>query len=86
MQKFLQILSYYQRYWRITLFSAAMMSLFEVIDLFTPYATGQILNLISNQNIDAPLQKVINQLATLTQQPSTPQFALWVLVLLAGLI
>ncbi|MEL7144441.1 MAG: ABC transporter ATP-binding protein, partial [Cyanobacteria bacterium J06573_11] len=63
MQNFFKILGYYQRYWRITLFSAAMMSLFELIDLFVPYATGQILNLISQQSIDAPLQRLLTQLA-----------------------
>ncbi|MEO1622948.1 MAG: ABC transporter ATP-binding protein [Cyanobacteria bacterium J06632_3] len=86
MQKFLQILSYYQRYWRITLFSAATMSLFEVIDLFTPYATGQILNLISDQSLDKPLQQVITRIASLANQPFTPQFALWTLVVLTGVV
>ncbi|MEL6903010.1 MAG: ABC transporter ATP-binding protein [Cyanobacteria bacterium J06606_4] len=86
MQKFLKILSYYRHYWQITLFSATMMSLFEVIDLFVPYATGQILNLISQQPIDAPLQRLVNQLAQATGRPSTEQFALWTLVILTGLV
>ena len=86
MQKFLKILSYYRHYWQITLFSATMMSLFEVIDLFVPYATGQILNLISRQPIDAPLQRLVNQLAQATGRPSTEQFALWTLVILTGLV
>ncbi|MEO0805347.1 MAG: ABC transporter ATP-binding protein [Cyanobacteria bacterium J06643_4] len=85
MQNFFKILGYYQRYWRITLFSAAMMSLFELIDLFVPYATGQILNLISQQSIDAPLQRLLTQLANVINQPMTPQFALWSLVVLTGL-
>ncbi|MEL6161676.1 MAG: ABC transporter ATP-binding protein [Cyanobacteria bacterium J06623_5] len=86
MQKFLKILSYYQHYWRITLFSAAMMSLFEVIDLFVPYATGQILNLISQQSVDAPLQRFIDQLAQAAGQPATAQFTLFTLVILTGLV
>lgn len=86
MQKLLRVLGYYQRYWRITLFSATMMSLFEVIDLFVPYATGQILNLISQQSIDAPLQRLIEQIAAAINQPFTSQFALWTLVVLTGLI
>ena len=43
MAKFQDIVRYYQRYWRISVFSIAMMSAFEVIDLFGPYAIGQIL-------------------------------------------
>ncbi len=86
MRKFLTTLSYYQRYWRITLFSAAMMSLFEVIDLFVPYATGQILNLISQQTVDTRLQQAINYIAKTLGQPVTQQFSLIVLVALIGLV
>ncbi len=86
MQKFLTILGYYQRYWRITIFSAAMMSLFEVIDLFVPYATGQILNLISQQTIDDRLQQTINYIAGVFNQPVTQEFSLIVLVVLIGIV
>ena len=86
MKKFFNILGYYQRYWKITLFSAAMMSLFEVIDLFVPYATGQILNVISEQPVDEGLQQVISAIAVLLQQPMTAQFSLIVLVGLVGLV
>lgn len=86
MQKLLSILGYYQRYWRITLFSAAAMSLFEVIDLFVPYATGQILNLISQQPIDGRLQQLIDTLAALFGQPATQQFSLIILVAIIGLV
>jgi ATP-binding cassette, subfamily B, bacterial len=86
MNKFLNLLSYYQRYWRITLFSATMMSLFEVIDLFVPYATGQILNLVSQQAIDARLQQMIDAIARSLNQPVTREFSLIVLVLLIGLV
>ncbi|NJM99584.1 MAG: ABC transporter ATP-binding protein [Phormidesmis sp. RL_2_1] len=86
MTKFFSILGYFQRYWRITLFSAAMMSLFEVIDLFVPYATGQILNLISQQPVDAKLQQAIDQIAQWLDQPVSQQFSLMVLVALIGLV
>ncbi len=86
MTNFLSILSYYQHYWRITVFSAAMMSLFEVIDLFVPYATGQILNLISQQPIDTRLQQAINKIAQMLSQPVTQSFSLIVLVVLVGLV
>ncbi|MGB3292105.1 MAG: ABC transporter ATP-binding protein [Phormidesmis sp.] len=86
MNKFFSILGYYQRYWRITLFSATMMSCFEVIDLFVPYATGQILNLISGQTVDAKLQQTIDYMAQQLGQPVTQQFSLFVLVGLIALV
>lgn len=86
MKKFLAILGYYQRYWKITFFSAAMMSLFEVIDLFVPYATGQILNVISNQPLDGPLQAAISAIARSLNQPMTQGFSLMVLAGLIGLV
>ncbi|MGB7086065.1 MAG: ABC transporter ATP-binding protein [Phormidesmis sp.] len=86
MKKFWTILGYYQRYWQITLFSAAMMSLFEVIDLFVPYATGQILNLISQQPVDDKLQQVIETIAQWFNQPVTQPFSLLVLVVLIGFV
>ncbi|MFK8184212.1 MAG: ABC transporter ATP-binding protein [Phormidesmis sp.] len=85
MQKFLSILGYYKHYWRITIFTAAMMSLFEIIDLLVPYATGQILNLIAGQPVDGILQKLINQVATALNQPATQQFSLIILVAIVGI-
>ena len=86
MKSLLTLLSYYQRYWRITLFSATMMSLFEIIDLFVPYATGQIINLVSQQKIDAKLQQSIDAIAQAIGQPSTQQFSLTMLVIAIGLV
>lgn len=86
MQKFLSILGYYQNYWRITLFSAALISFFQVIDLFIPYATGQILNIISQQSIDAVLQRVIDGVAIALNRTPSSQFSLWTLVASIGLV
>ncbi len=85
MQKLLRILTYYQDYWRITLFSASIISLFQIIDLFIPYATGQIVNIISQQSVDSALQRVIDRAAIALNQSATPQFSAWVLVALIGL-
>ncbi|MEN8447189.1 MAG: ABC transporter ATP-binding protein, partial [Cyanobacteria bacterium J06555_13] len=63
MQKFLNVLGYYRDYWRITLFSAGIISIFQIIDLFVPYATGQILNIISQQSVDGVLQRLIDRIA-----------------------
>ena len=43
MAKFQDTIRYFSRYHWITLFSVGMMSLFEIIDLFVPYAIGQSL-------------------------------------------
>ena len=86
MKSLLPLLSYYQRYWRITLFSATMMSLFEIVDLFVPYATGQIINLVSQQQIDAKLQQSIDAIAQTIDRPSTQQFSLTMLVIAIGLV
>lgn len=63
MAKFQNIVFYFRNYWRIALFSIAMMSLFEILDLFVPYAIGQILNVLSGQAIDRPIQGVIDVIA-----------------------
>lgn len=85
MQKFISILGYYKNYWRITLFTASMMSLFEIVDLIVPYATGQILNLIAGQPLDAVLQSFITRIASVLNQPANPQFSLIFLVAIVGL-
>ncbi|MGD1897930.1 MAG: ABC transporter ATP-binding protein [Phormidesmis sp.] len=85
MQKFFNILGYYRDYWRITVFSATIISFFQLIDLFIPYATGQILNIISQQSVDAFLQQRIDRVAIALGQTPTPQFTLWTLVALIGL-
>ncbi|MDX2097643.1 MAG: ABC transporter ATP-binding protein, partial [Leptolyngbyaceae cyanobacterium bins.59] len=69
MAKFTDVLKYYRHYWRITLFSVVMVSLFELIDLFTPYAIGQLLNVLSGQSLDWPLQRLN---AIVSQQFSIP--------------
>jgi ATP-binding cassette subfamily B protein len=86
MIKFINILKYYQPYWPITLFSAGAMSIFEILDLFVPYAIGQILNILSNQPLDKPLDDTIGALATLTQQEHNAHFALIVLLLMVALV
>ncbi|MBW4417858.1 MAG: ABC transporter ATP-binding protein/permease [Myxacorys californica WJT36-NPBG1] len=63
MAKFQNIVFYFRNYWRISLFSVAMMSLFEILDLFVPYAIGQILNVLSGQAVDRPTQGVIDGIA-----------------------
>ena len=86
MNKLSSLWGYYRHYWRITLITAMVMSLFEIVDLFVPYATGQILNILSSQAVDRPLQRTIEAIAHLFNQSTTPTFSLLVLVGLVGLI
>lgn len=80
MAKFQDIIRYYDRYWRISVFSIAMMSAFEIIDLFGPYAIGQILNVLSRQPLDEPMQRLIATVATVTGQPQGQTLSLIVLL------
>lgn len=74
------ILGYYRPYRAIALFSIAASSLFEIIDLVVPYVIGQILNVLSNQAIDAPVQFLINQVAVVTNGVEEKFLALGVLL------
>jgi len=74
------LLHYYRNYWSLSLFSISTSSLFEVIDLAVPYSIGQLLNILSNQPIDHPLQALMDRAATFTGQPSDRNFSLIVLL------
>lgn len=52
MATFRDILNYFRPYWAIALLSIGASSLFELIDLLVPYATGQILNVLSTGDVD----------------------------------
>jgi len=47
-----KIISYYDKYRTIALFSITIAGLFEIIDLVIPYVIGQLLNVLSNQKLD----------------------------------
>ncbi|GAB4459985.1 MAG: ABC transporter ATP-binding protein [Elainellaceae cyanobacterium] len=55
------ILNYYKRYRGLTIFSITATSLFEVVDLAVPYAIGQLLNALSGQPLDGPLQQFVGR-------------------------
>ncbi|MER3431866.1 MAG: ABC transporter ATP-binding protein [Leptolyngbya sp. ERB_1_1] len=86
MAKFLDILKYFRNYWKISVFSIAMMSLFEIIDLFVPYAIGQILNVLSEQPLDRVMQNAVNSVAQISQAEINQSFTLSVLLVLVGVI
>lgn len=86
MAKFRDIVGYYQKYWLVTYLSIAAMSLFEIIDLFVPYAIGQILNVLSGQPLDALLQNLVTSIAKITQIPDGKMLSLGTLLALVFLV
>ncbi len=82
MAKFTDIIRYYRNYKGITTFTVLAMGAFEIIDLFNPYAIGQILNVLSQQPVDAPVRAVANTVSRLTGLAADNNLALWVLVVL----
>ncbi|HEY9905697.1 MAG TPA: ABC transporter ATP-binding protein [Candidatus Sericytochromatia bacterium] len=67
MAKFRDILNYFRPYWAVSIFSIAATGIFEIIDLVVPYAIGQILNVLSGQVLDEPIQNLVNTIGSLTQ-------------------
>jgi ATP-binding cassette subfamily B protein len=83
MAKFRDILNYYRAYWGISIFSIAAASIFEIVDLVVPYVIGQILNILSGQALDRPIQSLVESVATLTQSRDARFLSI---VVLLGLI
>ena len=86
MASFRDIIYFYRRYWWISIASIAATSIFEIIDLVVPYAIGQILNVLSSQSVDQPIQIISNGIATITNLPSGKSLSLGVLLGLVFLV
>lgn len=86
MAKLFKILQYYRQYWLITALNAIAMGVFEILDLFVPYAIGQILNVLSQQPLDQPLESFLAVAGQILRQPVTPTFSLLVLLGLVGVL
>jgi len=80
MAKFRDILHYFRPYWTLSIFSIAASSIYEIIDLVVPYAIGQILNVLSNQPLDKPLQGAIATIADVINFPVNKPLSLGVLL------
>lgn len=80
MAKFADVVGYYRPYKTIALFSITAASVFEIIDLVVPYTIGQILNVLSGQRLDSPVQTAIATVATLTGIPANKILSLSVLL------
>ncbi|MDZ8054865.1 MAG: ABC transporter ATP-binding protein [Aulosira sp. ZfuVER01] len=80
MSKFQDILHYFRPYWRLSIFSIAASSIYEIIDLVVPYAIGQILNVLSGQPLDKPLERAIANFSDIINYPVNQQLSLGVLL------
>lgn len=86
MASFRELLGYYRKYRVVAIASIAASCLFEIIDLVVPYAIGQILNVLSNQAVDRPIQILTNQIAGLLNLAEGKFLALGVLLGLIFLV
>jgi len=80
MATFKDIVNYYRPYHAIAIFSIAAASIFEVVDLIVPYAIGQILNVLSRQPLDRPVESAIAFFSQVTGLPQNQLFSLGVLL------
>jgi ATP-binding cassette, subfamily B, bacterial len=80
MARFRDVVFYYKKYWAIALFSIIASGVFELIDLVVPYAIGQLLNVLSGQALDLPLQKFIRTIGSILQRPVNSDLYLSVLL------
>ncbi|MFN6568822.1 ABC transporter ATP-binding protein [Dendronalium sp. ChiSLP03b] len=86
MAKFRDILNYFRPDWKLSVFSIAASSIYEIIDLVVPYAIGQILNILSGQPLDIPLQRAIANISDVTNYPVNKPLSLGVLLGLIFLV
>ncbi|WP_414543790.1 ABC transporter ATP-binding protein [Nostoc sp. CCY0012] len=86
MATFKDIINYFRPDWRLSVVSIAASSIYEIVDLLVPYAIGQILNVLSNQPLDRPLQSAIASIGELINYPVNQTLSLGVLLGLIFLV
>ncbi|MBE9197974.1 MULTISPECIES: ABC transporter ATP-binding protein [unclassified Nodularia (in: cyanobacteria)] len=86
MAKFRDIIHYFHSDWKLSVLTIAASSVYEIIDLVVPYAIGQILNVLSNQPLDRPLQSAIANIAEFINYPVNQTLSLAVLLGLIFLV
>jgi ATP-binding cassette, subfamily B, bacterial len=86
MASYRSILSYFRDYRATAIFSITASSLFEIIDLLVPYTIGQILNVLSRQKIDLPLERLVGWAASLLRLPVNQTLTLAVLLAIIFII
>ena len=86
MANFQDVVNYFRPYWKLSIFSIAASSIYEIFDLVVPYAIGQILNILSNQPIDRPLTNIIAAIASSINYPVNKTVSFGVLLGLIFLV
>ncbi|WP_414564078.1 MULTISPECIES: ABC transporter ATP-binding protein [unclassified Anabaena] len=86
MATFKDIINYFRPDWKLSVVSIAASSIYEIVDLVVPYAIGQILNVLSNQPLDRPLQSAIASIGELINYPVNQTLSLGVLLGLIFLV
>lgn len=80
MAKFRDIINYFRPFWGLSIFSITASSIYEIIDLVVPYAIGQILNLLSSQPLDQPLQEAVTTFSGISNYPVNQLLSLGILL------
>ncbi|BAZ29256.1 ABC transporter-related protein [Cylindrospermum sp. NIES-4074] len=80
MAKFRDIINYFRPFWGLSIFSITASSIYEIIDLVVPYAIGQILNLLSSQPLDQPLQAAVTTFSGISNYPVNQLLSLGILL------
>ncbi|AFZ01927.1 ABC transporter ATP-binding protein [Calothrix sp. PCC 6303] len=80
MANFRDVVNYFRPYWKLSIFSITAASVYELLDLVVPYGIGQILNVLSNQALDKPLENAIAFIAQAINSPVTKNISLGILL------
>jgi ATP-binding cassette, subfamily B, bacterial len=80
MASYRNLVGYFRGYGKIAALSIVASSLFEVLDLVVPYAIGQILNVLSQQPLDAPVVALMRAIARAFNLPTSHNLALGLLL------
>jgi ATP-binding cassette, subfamily B, bacterial len=80
MATFQDVLNYFRPYWKLSIFSITTASVYELLDLVVPYGIGQILNVLSSQPLDQPLENAIAFIAQATNYPVSKNLSLGILL------
>ena len=80
MASFRDLVGYFSKYKAIAILSIAASSTFEIIDLVVPYCIGQILNVLSNQPLDKPIEGLIAVTQNFGNLPASKWLSLGVLL------
>lgn len=80
------IIDYFRPYWGRAVFSITASSTLELVDLASPYAMGQVLNVFSKQPVDQPVQTLVNWTAQHTGLTAGTSLTLGLLVTIIFLI